>query len=197
MWLRRPMCRSTTTRAPICLAGQRLERHRQLLDDVVVGLDAAQVPEERVFPEVHQRPADVGLEQHDGREDDVADDVADQPGDGLETERPRRVEQPDDGADGHRHLRRARAAYQLEQLVDDDGDNGDVEQIPSGDGWPRQQGVEPGHGQGGARGPGLGAGLLDPAAFHVVPNAGPYRVSVPCSRIISAARTTCTISATA
>ena len=53
---------------------------------IVSSADSAlrEVAEERRAAEVRQRAPDVGLEQHDDREHDVADEVADQPVDGLE-----------------------------------------------------------------------------------------------------------------
>ena len=110
--------------------------------------DALEVAEERRAAEVRQRAADVGLKQHDDREDDVGGEVADHPVDGLELEPLREEEQADEEAAAQRHLHRARAADEQQQLVDQDRDERDVEQIPPGDGGPAaEQFGEPVHHQ--------------------------------------------------
>ena len=78
------------------LRRQHARRDDQLLDRLLRRLGLGEIPEERRAAEVRQRAADVGLEQHDDREDDVAEQVADQPVDGLEVAPPRPVEQRDE-----------------------------------------------------------------------------------------------------
>ena len=64
--------------------GQVRGRDDELLDRFVRVLGAFEVAEERRAAEVRERAPDVGLEQHDDREHDVAGQVADDPVDRLE-----------------------------------------------------------------------------------------------------------------
>ena len=114
--------------------GQRGGRHHQLLDRLIVARRALEVPEERRAAEVRQRAPDVRLEQHDDRKDHVGGQVANHPVDRLELEPPREEKQTDEEAAAQRHLHRARAADEQQQLVDQDRDQRDVEQIRPGDG---------------------------------------------------------------
>src|SRR5258708_19192618 len=122
---------------------------------------------------MRQGGTDVGLEQDDHREHDIADDIANEPVDGLEVKPSRSVKERDDDAAAERHLHGARAFDQLEDFVDQDRHHEDVDEIPPADGRAVQKRCQPSHR---AR-----AYALCPAAF----------------RISSATRTTCTISSTA
>ena len=95
---------------------------------------------------MHQRASDVGLEQNDRGKDHVADDVSDQPVERFELQAQRNVEEGHDDRDADRHLHRARAADQLQQLVHHDRNDQDVEQVPPVEIWALQQIGEPGHG---------------------------------------------------
>ena len=88
--------------APMRCADSMLGGDDQLLDRLLGRLGLREVAEERRAAEVRQRAADVGLKQHDDREDDVAEQVANQPVDGLEVRPARAVEQ-------RRRARRRRA----------------------------------------------------------------------------------------
>jgi hypothetical protein len=88
---------------------------------------------------VRERAADVGLEQHDDREHDVADHVADQPVHRVEMTPPRSVEEPDEQQTTERHLHRARAANQLQDLVHENRHHEDVGEVPPADGGASEQ----------------------------------------------------------
>ena len=111
------------------LARQHLRRHGDFLDRLVHRLAFGEIPEEWRAAQVRQRAADVGLKQHDGRKDDVANQIADQPVHGLELDQSRHVEQPHRQPAADRHLRGARAANERQHLVDQDRDDGDVDDI--------------------------------------------------------------------
>ena len=83
---------------------------------------------------MRKRPPDVGLEQHDHCEHDVAGKIANQPVDRLEVQPARAVEQPAEQRPADRHLHGARAANQLQELVDQDRHHEDVGEIPPADG---------------------------------------------------------------
>ena len=138
-------------------------RHHQLLDRVVVADLAIEPPEQPAAAEMDERAADVGLQQHDGREHDVADDVADQPVERLELQAPRQVEQADDRGDADRHLHRARAADELQQLVNHDRDDQDVEHVPPRDGRAAKQ---------------FGEALEQLGGVHGAGAEGSYRIGV-------------------
>ena len=132
-----------------------------------------EVAEERRAAEMRQRAADVGLEQHDDGEHDVADQVANQPVDGLEVPPARAVEQRDEHAAAERHLHGARAANQLQHLVDQDRHHEDVGDIPPADRRAPQEAVS--------------------QVDHGVSAHG-WSMSAVLCRISSATPTTCTIS---
>ena len=92
-----------------------------------------------------ERPADVGLEQDDDGEDDIAGEVADQEVDGLELTAPREIEQADDDARPDRHLHGTRAADEHQQLVDHQRHQGDVGDVPPADGRTPKKLGEPSH----------------------------------------------------
>ena len=122
--------------------------HDQLLDRFVGRLLPVEVAEERRLAEVRERAPDVGLEDHDRRKGDVDQHVPDHPVDGLQRHQPRQVEQPDDQQRAGGHLDRPGTADQLEELVEDERNDGDIEQIPPADGRaPQQAGQILGHGR--------------------------------------------------
>ena len=84
--------------APISLRRQHRRGDDHLLDRLVGRLLPVEVAEERRLAEVRERAADVRLENHDRRERDVDQHVADQPVDRLQRRQPRHVEQADDAA---------------------------------------------------------------------------------------------------
>src|SRR5712691_7469792 len=120
---------------------------------------------------MRERPADVRLKQHNHGEDDVANEIANQPVHRLEVPPSRPVKKRHQQAAAERHLHGARPPNQLEDLVDQDRHDEDVEDVPPADGRAPQEKREPGHGLG----------------FR----ASWWRL------ISSATRTTCTISAIA
>ena len=96
-------------------------QHRRRDDDFLDGLPGRfltiEVAEERRLAEVRQRAADVGLEDHDGREDHVDQHVADHPVEGLQRGEPRQVEQHDDQQRAYRHLNGTSSPDQFQELV--------------------------------------------------------------------------------
>ena len=130
------------------LRGHGRGRDDDLLERVVVGdrtIEASEHAEDRRPAEMHERPPDIALHQHDGREHDVADDVPDQPVEGFELKAARQIEEADERGDAHRHLHGMGAANQLQHLVDDDRHNHDVDHVPHGDGRALEKLGEPGH----------------------------------------------------
>ena len=121
-------------------------QHRRRDDDFLDGLPGRfltiEVAEEGRLAEVRQRAADVGLEDHDGREDHVDQHVADHPVEGLQRGEPRQVEQHDDQQRAYRHLNGASSPDQFQELVDQDRDDRDVEQVPPADRRPPEQAGE-------------------------------------------------------
>ena len=99
---------------------------------------AIEVPEERRLAEVRERPADVGLEQHDGGKRHVEEHVPDEPVERLQRRQLRDIEQKDDKQRSGRHLDRPRTPNQLEELVYQQRYGRNVEQIPPADGGPPQ-----------------------------------------------------------
>ena len=81
---------------------------------------------------------DVTLEDDDGSEHDVAEHVADQPVRGLQWCELRRVVQPDDQTTADKNLRRVGTPNHLQQLIDQDRDDGDIKQPPQTDPVQRQ-----------------------------------------------------------
>ena len=106
---------------------------------------ALEVAEERRAAEMRERAPDVGLEQNDDREDDVGGEIADDPVDGLELQPLREEVEQQDEAGAERHLRRARAADEQQQLVDEDRDDGDVQRIGPRDIGAAQERRQPVH----------------------------------------------------
>ena len=143
----------------------------QLFDRFFRRLFLREVPEKRGAAQVRQRAPDVGLKQHDDREDDVAEEVADQPVECIEPAPPRAVEHAhqERGPDGHLHG--ARPPDELQDLVNENRHHEDVGDVPPADGRTTKERGEPRH--------------------HNWPGAARR------FRIASAARTTCTIWATA
>src|SRR5205085_3745657 len=93
-------------------------------------LGLGQITEKRRTSEMSEGAANVGLKQHDDRKDEVAEQIANEPVDGLEVRQPRPVEQHADYAAAERHLDRSSAANQLEYFVDQNRHDENVEQIP-------------------------------------------------------------------
>jgi hypothetical protein len=91
---------------------------------------------------VRERPADVGLEQDDEGEDQVTSHVADQPVHRFEVAPHGEVEQADEYGRTERHLHGARAANQLEDLVDQHRHHENVDEIPPVRGRTAQQIVQ-------------------------------------------------------
>ena len=116
--------------------------HDDLFDPLVGRLLAVEIPEERRLAEMRQRAADIGLEDHDRRKCHVHQHVADHPVHRLERRQPRDVEQADDEERAHRHLDGAGPPDQFQELVDQDGDDRDVQQIPPPDRRAAQQAGE-------------------------------------------------------
>ena len=75
------------------LGGQQPRGDDQLLDRFLGRFRLREVAEERRAAEMRERPADIGLKQHDDGEDDVPDEIANQKVDGLEVAPAREVEQ--------------------------------------------------------------------------------------------------------
>jgi hypothetical protein len=78
---------------------------------------------------VREGAPDVGLEEHDDRDDDVGAEIPDHPVDGLELKPVRQKEQADQEAAAERHLHGASAPNQQQQLVNEERHQRDVEQI--------------------------------------------------------------------
>ena len=95
--------------------------------------------------EVGERAADVRLEQHDDREDDVGRQVADDPVDGLELEPLRQEIERKQEAAAQRHLHGAGAANEQQQLVHEERHDRDVEDVRPGDCRAAQQLRQPVH----------------------------------------------------
>ena len=112
------------------LARQHAGRHHEFLDRLLRRLLLREVAEERRPPEVGERAADVGLEQDDEREHEVTRHVADQPVDRFEVPPDRQEEQADEDRRPERHLDGARAANQLQDLVNQHRHHEDVEEVP-------------------------------------------------------------------
>ena len=89
---------------------------------------------------MRQRAADIRLKQHDDGKDDVADEVANEPVDGLEMKPARSVEQRDENAAPERHLHRARSFDQLQDFVDQNRHDDDVDEIQPADWRPVKKG---------------------------------------------------------
>ena len=117
----------------------------QLLDRFIRVLGALEVAEERRAAEVRERTPDVGLEQHDDREDHVGGEVSNDPVDGLELQPLREEIEQQDEAGAERHLRRARAADQQQQLVHENRDDADVQRVGPADVRTLQKRGEPVH----------------------------------------------------
>src|SRR5262249_33704315 len=84
---------------------------------------------ERIRRHARQRAADLGLEQHDHRERQVEEDLA---RDGLQrrqVERARHKERAGQDDQPDRYLHGARAADQREDVVNDEGDDEDVDGV--------------------------------------------------------------------
>src|SRR5437773_7415435 len=62
-----------------------------------------------------QRAADVRLKKHDGGEDDVSEQVPDEPVDRFEMPPLRTVQQSDQGAAANGHLHRSRSADEFQE----------------------------------------------------------------------------------
>ena len=172
------------------LGRQHLRRHRDLFDGLVHGLALGQIAEERRAAQVRERTPDVGLEQDDGGKDDVADQIADQPVHRLELDQPRHVEQRHRQRAADRHLRGPGAANEREDLVDQDRDDGDVDDIAPAYRRPAQRLGDPGEVH-------RSSGLV---RFRRVPSGSVRLLRVirlrSASRIASTVRTTSTISFT-
>ena len=115
------------------LRRQHARRDDELLDRLLGRLGLREIAEERRAAEVRERAPDVGLKQHDDREHHVAGQVANQPVDGLELRPARAVEQRDEHAAAERHLHGARAANELQDLVDEHRHHEDVDEVPPAD----------------------------------------------------------------
>ena len=66
------------------LRRQHARGDHQLFDRFLGRLRLGEIPEERRAAQMRERAADVGLKEHDDGEDEIADQIADQPVDGLE-----------------------------------------------------------------------------------------------------------------
>ena len=106
---------------------------------------ALEVAEERRAAEVCKRPPDVGLEQNDDREHDIRREVSDDPVDGLELQPLRQKIQQQNKTSAQCHLRRARAADEEKQLVDEERDDRDVERVGPPDIGPAEERGQPVH----------------------------------------------------
>src|SRR5437773_6103700 len=152
---------------PRARGGEGGGREHHLVDHLFLAL-AGEGPEERRLAQAGQHLPDLGLEDHDDAEHQEGQERAEEPVHGLQVREQGRPVEHHQHERSQRHLHRVGPAQEQEKLVDDEGDEQDVEDVPPGELGGRE---------------GLHQALRD----HGAP---------PPSRIASHTRTTWTISAT-
>src|SRR6266496_3071651 len=161
---RRPVALDDHSRAR---GGEGGGGEHHLVDHLFLAL-AGEGPQERRLAQAGQHLPDLGLEDHDDAEHHEGQERAEQQVHGLQVGEQGRPVEHDQHERPQRHLHRVGPAQEQEKLVDDEGDEQDVENVPPGERGGRE---------------GLHQALRD----HGAP---------PPSRIASHTRTTWTISAT-
>ena len=114
----------------------------QFLDRFLSRLRLGEIAKERSAAEMCERSPDVGLKQHDNREDHVRREVSNQPVDRFELQPARQEEQPDQEPAAERHLHGPRPSNEEQQLVDQNRYDRDVDHVVPRNGRALKQLVE-------------------------------------------------------